>query len=184
MRWTIKNCNSVLTTHPFVIEELHLTNAADQPLSHSYHRVNSPDWVNILPITTEGEAILIRQPRVGTMTEILETPGGVIDPNEKDPTMAALRELEEETGYTTQRILPLGALNPNPAIMTNRLHMFVALGCYLNPNRKHFPDASEEIDVIKVPAKSLTHLVRTREIDNALAGLCILLAGKYVQVSE
>lgn len=184
MRWTLKEQKRVLATHPFAVEELHLTDEKSQPLSHPFYRLASPDWVNILPVTTDGQAILIRQPRVGNMTEILETPGGVVDSHEKDVTMAALRELEEETGYTTQRILPLGALNPNPAIMNNRLHMFVAVGCYLNPQRKHFPDASEAIDVVTVPAKSLTDMVRTRQIDNALAALCIMLAGKYVPVSE
>ncbi len=184
MRWRLKTQSEILRTHPFAVDRLELLNTESQPLSHEFYRLSCPDWVNILPITNDGQAILIRQPRAGSMSEVLETPGGVIDPHEKDPTMAAVRELEEETGYTSQRFLPLGALNPNPAIMNNRLHMFLALGCVVNGNRRHFPDASEEIDVVKVPAKALTQMVRTGEIDSCLAGLCIMLAGKYVQVSE
>ncbi len=185
MRWQIKQQTDVLTTHPFTVQALDYVHAdTNQPLAHPYYRIKAADWVNILPITSDGQAVLIRQPRPGTNSIVLETPGGVIDPHEKDATMAAARELEEETGYCSQRILSLGAMNPNPAIMTNRLHMFVALGCYLNPRRQHFPDASEEIEVVTVPAKSLAQMVRIGEIDNCLAGFCIMLAAKYVQVSE
>src|SRR5690606_30589787 len=96
---------------------------------HPYHRINCPDWVNILPITASGDAVLICQSRAGNFRNTLEIPGGVVDPHEKDLTQTALRELEEETGYTTSRVLPLAAINPNPAIQTNKLHMFLALDC-------------------------------------------------------
>ena len=108
----------------------------------------------------------------------------MVDPGEKDVTMAAVRELEEETGYTSQRILPLGSLNPNPAIMTNRCHFFLALGCYLNPDRKHFPDAEEFIEVVETDVTDLEQMVRFGEINHSLAALCIMLAAKYVQISK
>ena len=138
------------------------------------------DWVNVLPVTANGQVILIRQPRVGTMNFVLETPGGVMDPHEKDATMAAARELEEETGFVSQRFLPLGSINPNPAIMTNRCHFFVALGCQPTTNRKHFPDADERITLELVNVQDLDGLVRTGQINHALACLCIMLAGRYI----
>jgi 8-oxo-dGTP pyrophosphatase MutT (NUDIX family) len=171
----------VLATKPFTVEELQLARD-DRPLDHPYYRLTTTDWVNILPILPDGRALLIRQFRAGALRPILEVPGGMVDAGEKDAMMAALRELEEETGYTSQRVLPLGTINPNPAIMSNRTHFFLALAAMPNPSRKHFPDAEERIELELVPATDLDLMVRTGQIDHALAALCIMLAGKYIDI--
>lgn len=170
---------TVLKTHPFNVEELALMRDG-QPLGHPYYRLDCPDWVNVLAVTTDRKAIMIRQARPGSMKKVLETPGGMIDRHEKDPTMAALRELEEETGFTSQRILPLAVINPNPAIMTNRCHYFLALNCYPNPTRTHFPDAEERIELEVHDFAALEQMVRSGEIDHSLSALCIMLAAKYL----
>ena len=174
------NKKIALTTPPFTVEEVDFE-IAGKAAPHPYFRLACPDWVNVLPITADGRAILIKQPRAGSAKYVLETPGGVIDPGERDPTMAALRELEEETGFTSQRILPLASINPNPAVQTNRCHLFLALNCHLNPTRRHFPDPDESIEVHVVDVNALDGMVRTGEIDHALAALCIMLAQKYLR---
>lgn len=170
---------SVLVTRPFTVEEVRFEYQDLKPTT-PYYRLSCPDWVNVLPILEDGRVVLIEQPRIGSMTTILEAPGGVLDPGEKDATMAAARELEQETGFTSQRILSLGAMNPNPAIMTNLCHFFLALGCTPVIQRKHLPDADERITVKLVPLEELEMLVRTRQINHALSALCILLAKKYL----
>jgi ADP-ribose pyrophosphatase len=184
MQWDLLETKKLLTTIPFTVEALTLKDRNKPGPEHPYYRLTAPDWVNILPITIDNKAVLIRQSRAGTMTDVLEVPGGAIDADEKDPTMAAVRELEEETGYTSSRILPLAAINPNPAIMTNRLHMFVALGCVINSNRRHFPDAGEQINVELVDVHELDDLIRHGKVDSCLAALTIALAGRYVKTSS
>lgn len=170
----------VLTTRPFKVEEMHLS-FGGKAFERTYHRLDCPDWVNILPITFDRKALLIRQPRAGALKTILETPGGMLDPHEaKDPMMAAIRELEEETGFTSQRVLPLGSINPNPAIQNNKCHFFVALAATPNPARQHFPDEDERIEPVLVAVEELDGLVRTGQIDHALSALCIMLAQKYI----
>jgi ADP-ribose pyrophosphatase len=176
----LKEKNTVLRTKPFDVEEISFE-ADDLKPAHTYFRLMAPDWVNVLPLTSQGQVVLIRQPRIGSMSYVLETPGGVMDAGERDPTMTAARELEEETGFVSQRILPLGSVNPNPAIMTNRCHFFVALGCIPADNRRHFPDHDERIQVELFSPSELDHLVRTGQINHALACLCIMLAGKYMR---
>lgn len=182
MSFDIRDRRVLLQTIPFTVEELDLI-GRNGPMAHPYHRLVCGDWVNVLPVTTDMRAVLIRQPRAGSLSTTLEVPGGLVDPGERDVMMAAMRELEEETGYTSQRVLPLASINPNPAIMNNRCHFFVALGCFLNPQRKHFPDAEEDIAIELHPIKDLDHMVRTHQIDHALAALCIMLAGKYLPQS-
>lgn len=181
MQWTIIDQRSVLKTIPFEVEELHLRDERSGDIQHPYHRLKCHDWVNVLAVTHQGEAVLIKQSRAGVLADVLETPGGMVDPKEKDTMMAALRELEEETGYTSQRVLPLGSINPNPALFNNRLHMFLALGCHINPQRRHFPDQGECIETQLIPVTELERMVKWGEINSCLCALTVMMALPYLK---
>jgi len=174
MKWKLTRSEDVLRTHPFTVQELNLETASG-PLSHAFHRLAAPDWANILPVTDDGFAILIRQPRAGAMAMVLETPGGTMDDGETDPGVAAARELEEETGYISSRTTLVASINPNPALFSNRIHFFLAENCHLNPERRHFPDASEDIEIVKVPISELEDRVARGEINHALSALGVFL---------
>ena len=164
----------LLTLDLFRVEKL-------QVEGRPFYRLAVPDWVNTVPVTAQGQVLLIRQFRVGIEGTTLETPGGVVDAGEKDTTMAAVRELEEETGYTSRNILPLAALNPNPAILTNTVHFFLALNCEPAVPRQHFPDAGElDLHTVAVAVEDLDLLVRSGRINHCLSALAIMLAQKYL----
>lgn len=180
MDWRLESKKLLFETRPFGVEELHLKRVStDEALPHPYYRLSSMSWVNVFAITKDRQAILIRQPRAGMMAQTTEIPGGGIDPGE-DPSSAASRELEEETGYVSKRLSLVGEINPNPAIMNNKLYMFLAEDCELAKDRKRFPDASEEIEVLTVPLPQLDTMIQKGELHNALANLTILMAQKYV----
>jgi ADP-ribose pyrophosphatase len=83
------------------------------------------DWVNIVALTPENRLIMVEQYRFGAGKVTLEVPAGVMEPDET-PKQAAQRELQEETGYTTNDWTYLGWVDPNPAFMNNRCHHWVA----------------------------------------------------------
>jgi 8-oxo-dGTP pyrophosphatase MutT (NUDIX family) len=130
--------------------------------------VDAPEWVSILPITAEGQFVLVRQFRFGSNVEELEVPGGLIDPGEA-PVVAAGRELREETGYRAERITSLGSVCPNPAFMRNRLHYFVAEGCVLDGEQEQ--DPGEDILVELHSVESIDALIARGGLDHALAQL-------------
>ena len=135
----------------------------EQP--HTFHLIQSIDWAQILPITTDGKAVLVRQYRHGAQRVTLEIPGGLIDPGE-DAATAALRECLEETGYRGRAALPLGVVNPNPALFGNRLHAFYALDVELESAVQN--TGTELTEAVLVPVAELEELLLAGEIDHAL----------------
>jgi ADP-ribose pyrophosphatase len=133
--------------------------------ARTFHRIRTVDWVQILPITTSGEAVLVRQYRHGAQRITLEMPGGLIDPGE-DPATGALRECFEETGYRASIARPLGFVNPNPALFANRLHSFYATDAQLAGAIQN--TGSEVTEVVLVPVTELEAMIVSGEIDHAL----------------
>ncbi len=144
--------------------------SATKGSEHDYWRLETADWVNVVPVTRQGDLILVRQERHGIEAPTLEIPGGMIDPGE-DPATAALREMLEETGYRGDTAHPLGWLHPNPAIQGNRLHVFLARDVVRVGDPK--PDPREEVEVVTVPIAQARALVRAGEISHALV-VCAL----------
>src|SRR5690625_984707 len=62
--------------------------------------VKHPGAVAIIAVTDKGKIILVKQYRKPLERSLIEIPAGRIEEGE-DPKVTAIRELEEETGYTT-----------------------------------------------------------------------------------
>ncbi len=90
-----------------------------------FYVLESRDWVNVLALTSNREVVLVNQYRFGIDETSWEIPGGVMDEGE-DPIAAGLRELKEETGYTTSSASLLGQVRPNPAIQSNTCYIVFA----------------------------------------------------------
>jgi ADP-ribose pyrophosphatase len=133
---------------------------------HRFVRVRLDDWVNVVPITEDGQVVLVRQHRYGIDLDTLEVPGGAVDPGE-EPETAALRELREETGYGGGRCTSLGHVWVNPAIQTNRCHLFAVEGVRIVGERDL--DPTEAITVETVPASDIAGLVADGTISHSLA---------------
>jgi 8-oxo-dGTP pyrophosphatase MutT (NUDIX family) len=133
---------------------------------HDFHVLESTDWVNIIPITSAQEVVLVRQFRHGIRDCTLEIPGGMVDADDPSPLAAARREMVEETGYDSERVEALGSIHPNPAIQNNLCHSFVAYDA--EPRHATRFDTTEETEVVLVPLARIPDLVRGGDITHAL----------------
>jgi 8-oxo-dGTP pyrophosphatase MutT (NUDIX family) len=110
----------------------------------------------LIPIVDRGEPCLVfakRTERVAHHRGQISFPGGIIDPADRSPLAAALREAEEEIGLPARAVEPLGALDDTETVATP----FVItpwVGLVREPVRWE-PDGEEIEKVIEVPWASL-----------------------------
>ena len=134
---------------------------------HKMVVLECPDWVNIIALTPEREVVMVEQYRQGSETVELEIPGGMMDPHETDPVATALRELQEETGYTGDNASArqIGECLANPAIMNNRVHTILVENC--RPTHEVHLDDGEDLATHLVPADDLPQLVKEQKIQHS-----------------
>jgi ADP-ribose pyrophosphatase len=113
-----------------------------------YFVLELADWVNVVPVTSARELVMVRQYRHATRGVTLEIPAGSVKENEV-PADAARRELLEETGYAAGNLIHLGTWECNPALQTNRLHTF--LGLDVEKVAEPAAEQDERLEVITVP---------------------------------
>jgi ADP-ribose pyrophosphatase len=124
------------------------------------------DWVNVIPLTTEGDIVMIKQFRHGTDSVTLEIPGGLVEKDDNSPSVAALREMQEETGYFSDEMIHLGTVEPNPAIQTNHCHTFLARNAYLKSPQDFDPTESIKLELIN--AEKVLEMIRAGSITHGL----------------
>jgi ADP-ribose pyrophosphatase len=132
-----------------------------------------PDWVSVVPVTAEGEFVLVRQYRYGIDASSLEVPGGMIDAGEQ-PAVAAMRELREETGYGGGTLVSLGSSHPNPVLQDNLHHMFLLRDARALGDPEF--DEGEHCEVVLVDQTTLRNYARDGTISHALVLLSLARA--------
>ena len=124
-----------------------------------------PDIALVLPITRNQEVVFVRQYRHGVEEILLELPAGTFDPAKEDIVNAAVRELEEETGYVAEKIVKLGTLYDNPVKDSNKIHLFKAEN--VTPTGKQQLDVTEEVEVVVIPITEVKEKIKQGEINVA-----------------
>jgi 8-oxo-dGTP pyrophosphatase MutT (NUDIX family) len=143
--------------------------------------IDYPDWANVLALTPEQDAVLVRQFRPGSKTITLELPGGTVEDGEGPVENTLRRELEEETGYGGGRLTYLGHLSPNSATNTNRVHSFLMQD--VRPVAEQHTDEGELIDVVLLPLPELVALALKGGLDQAMHVATLFLALAHLDLA-
>jgi len=111
------------------------------------YRPRGPRAVFVLPVTAQGEAVLIRQFRYPLRATVTEVVAGGVERGE-DLLGAAQRELLEEVGGVAAEWVALPGFYPQPSISGVIFYPFLALGVSLGD--MHHED-TETIERVVVP---------------------------------
>lgn len=141
---------------------------------HLWDKVTHPGAVAVVPITENGDLVLIEQWRRTVQQVTLEIPAGLIDPGETIEECAQ-RELQEEIGQKAKQIDYLGWVFTSPAILTEKIHIFVAKD--LHPRKLHAED-TDKIDIRVVSLKDAFMYIKNGTIVDAKTVLAILRIGQ------
>lgn len=127
--------------------------------------------VGIVAITKEDKIILVNQYRQAISKEIFEIPAGKLEIGE-EPRATALRELQEETGYSAKKLRYVNEFYPTPGYCTEKIHLFLADG--LEPGEQSL-DEHEYVEVIEIPFDEAYEKVLGGDIVDAKTIIAILL---------
>jgi ADP-ribose pyrophosphatase len=139
--------------------------------------VRHPGSVVLIPMTNEGEVVLVRQYRHAIGRAAWELPAGTLKPNE-EPKKAAARECQEEIGLVPARLEPLGAFFPTPGYCDEEMNFYTATGLR-EPgpdDEKAEQDEDEDIEKRAFTIEQIRSMIRSGEIIDlkTVAGLALL----------
>ena len=143
--------------------------------SHAFSLIDTKDWAIVIPVIENEKGkqfLMVWQWRHGSKCLSLEFPGGVFETGE-NPQQAAARELYEETGYRPGKIKKIGEFSPNPAIMTNKVHFFLAEDLVSSGKQKL--DEDEFVEVVCVSAEEVIKGMGKEPYVHALMGTALAL---------
>lgn len=127
--------------------------------------VSVQDGVAVIPITEQGEVVLISQYRPAVRERLWELPAGRVEAHET-PLQAGLRELREEAGFHAKSSRQLHTLTPLGGICRHRVHVILAEELELCPTA-HEPHEDITIDRFK-PAE-VKEMIRNGSLSCSIA---------------
>lgn len=134
--------------------------------------IEHPGGVGIIAITPQREVFMVTQYRIAADQMMLEIPAGKLEIGE-DPYDAAMRELQEETGYKTSKLTELGEYYATPGYCGEKLIIYMATDLeFVGQNL----DEGEFLNVEKYPLDKLYDMVMNNEIHDCKTAIGILKA--------
>ncbi|MFA1821612.1 NUDIX hydrolase [Virgibacillus oceani] len=134
--------------------------------------VSHPGAVAVIPITKDNKIVLVEQYRKPLEKSIIEIPAGKVEKGEQ-PELTALRELEEETGYTARELSFVTSFYTSPGFADELMQIFITdeLEQLESPVEK---DEDEFIEVLELSLDEAKQLVEEKRIHDAKTNYAIL----------
>jgi ADP-ribose pyrophosphatase len=152
-----------------VHEEVRLPDGTETDFDY----LSEPPAVVVLPLTPDGEIVVIEEWRQAVDRVNRGIPAGSTEPDaDADLAAAAARELREETGYEAGDLEHRGAVEPANGFADSVHHHFLARDC--RPTAEQQLDDDESIRVDTAPFDDLLSAALSGELRDARAVLAVL----------
>lgn len=141
--------------------------------------IHHPGAVAIIAITKDEKIILVEQYRKALEKSLIEIPAGKLEPGEQ-PEITALRELEEETGFTTTKLTFVTSFYTSPGFANEIIYLYLAD----NLEKMNAPPAGDEdefIELMELSLDEVKELVSQQRIQDAKTNYAILYLETLLQ---
>jgi ADP-ribose pyrophosphatase len=126
----------------------------------TYYYVDSVGSTMVIPRLNQSKFIMVRQYRYLNQMLSLEFPGGGIKPG-LNPIENAQNELNEETGYRSEKMSIIGSFNPFNGV-TNEICNIVLADELTEINSQ--PDISEQFEILTMKDEEINEKIKQGEI--------------------
>lgn len=126
--------------------------------------INHDGAAAVVPVTSEGKILMVKQYRNALDRDTLEIPAGKLDDISEETSVCASRELEEETGYKPGKLEFLMTLCTWVAFTNEKIDVYVATD--LIPAKQNL-DEDEFIDVKAYSVDDLKEKIFKGELQDA-----------------
>jgi ADP-ribose pyrophosphatase len=140
--------------------------------------VKHPGAVAILAVTDDQKIVMVEQYRKALERTIVEIPAGKLEKGE-EPSLCAMRELEEETGYVCENLELLLSFYTSPGFADEIVHLFVAKGLVKKEDSAAL-DEDEFVNLVELTLPEAVQYVKEQRIYDAKTAYAV----QYLQLQE
>lgn len=168
----ILDARVVAKSRLFQIEALDLAFSNGEKRTYERMKPSGRNAVMVVPVTENGDLLLVREYAAGTERYELGFPKGLIDPGET-PLEAANRELKEEIGFGANQWLPLKEVVLAPSYFSSKMTLMLAQDLY---PEKLEGDEPEPLELVRWPVAQAEELLSHVDFGEARSITALLLA--------
>lgn len=172
--WTTLGSERVFATSWLAIRQDRVRTHHDEEITYSY--VDHQGAIAVVPVTTDGRIVLLRQYRYTVRAWCWEVPSGSIEGAE-DGASAATRELAEEIGGQAQALHLITTFYLSNGISNERMVVYLATGVTLGESHH---EATELMRVVPLARAEALRLAHAGEITDGPSALALLLAEPHL----
>jgi ADP-ribose pyrophosphatase len=172
--WQTMSAEQPLVTRWYSIRQDRVRTHTGEEIGYTY--IDHPGSVFVVPVTLDGDILLIRQYRYPVHEWCWEVPAGGIEASE-DAVSAAARELAEEVGALSYQLWPVAAFYSSTGISNARSQVYLATEVEVGPSQR---EPTELLHVVALPQAEALHMARSGEITDGQSALAVLLCERYL----
>ncbi|MEL6116093.1 MULTISPECIES: ADP compounds hydrolase NudE [Photobacterium] len=173
---TILATEVVAQSRLFKIESLDLRFSNGETRTYERMKPSGRHAVMVVPVTAEGDLLLVREYSAGTDRYELGFPKGLIDHGETADE-AANREMKEEIGFGARQLVPMKEVVLAPSYFSSRMTLFLAQDLF---PEKLVGDEPEPLDIVRWPLSQAEELLSHLDFAEARSITALFLALKYL----
>lgn len=130
----------------------------------------------VVPVDEERNVLMVKQYRYASGGWLLEVPAGKLDGGEA-PEVCATREVEEETGFKPDKLIPMGWIFTTPGFTDEKIWLYLAKN--LEPSKQDL-QTDEVLTVEKMPFSDAFNMALKGEIQDAKSICALLRAPRFL----